>query len=68
MGLDQVNWGAFFSMLYTKGYNGMVSLEPHSSYWQGPLGEWGVDFSINYARQFIMPDSYEEHTEKIYAP
>ncbi len=68
MGLDQVNWGAFFNMLYTKGYNGMVSLEPHSGYWQGPLGEWGVDFSIKYARQFIMPDSYEEFNDKIYAP
>ena len=68
MGLDQTNWGAFFTMLYTKNYRGMVSLEPHSGYWRGPLGEWGVDFSINYARQFIMPDSYEETEGDVYMP
>ncbi len=68
MGLDQVNWGAFFTMLYTQNYRGMVSLEPHSGYWQGPLGEWGLDYSINYARQFIMPDKYDDEPVTIYAP
>lgn len=59
MGLDDINWGSFFNMLYTKGYNGMVSLEPHSSYWHGKLGDWGIDFSIKYASQYIMPEDYE---------
>lgn len=68
MGLDQTNWGAFFTMLYTKNYRGMVSLEPHSGYWRDALGEWGVDFSINYARQFLMPESYEDVTTKVYMP
>ncbi len=62
MGLDDINWGSFFNVLYTNNYNGMVSLEPHSSYWQGKLGEWGIDFSIKYAKQFIMPEDYFDVT------
>ncbi len=68
MGLDQTNWGAFFTMLYTKNYRGMVSLEPHSGYWKGGLGEWGVDFSLNYAKQFLMPEEYENITDDVYMP
>ncbi len=60
IGLDDVNWGAVFGMLYIKEYRGMVSIEPHSGYWQGGKGSWGVGFSIKYAQQFLMPDGYEE--------
>lgn len=60
IGLDDINWGAVFTMLYTKGYRGMVSLEPHSGYWQGGMGSWGVDYSVKFAKQFIMPDGYED--------
>ena len=57
-GLDQVNWGAVFNMLYTKGYNGMLSIEPHSGLWMGVRGQWGVEFTIRYIRPFIMPENY----------
>ena len=67
-GLDQTNWGAVFDMLYTKGYNGMVSLEPHSEYWKGNLGEWGLDFSIRYIRPYVMPDDYTPAVASGYAP
>ncbi len=68
MGLDDVNWGSVFAMLYIKNYRGMVSIEPHSGYWQGAVGEWGVDYSIEFAKKFLMPESYESVTEKVYAP
>ncbi len=58
-GLDQINWGGLFDVLYTKNYNGMVSIEPHSGYWKGKKGQWGIDFTINYIRPFVMPDNYE---------
>jgi hypothetical protein len=46
-------------ILYTKDYNGMLSIEPHSSYWKGKKGQWGIDFTINYIRPFVMPEDYE---------
>lgn len=58
-GLDSINWGAAMDILYTKDYNGMLSIEPHSEYWQGKKGQWGIDYTINYFRPFIMPEDYE---------
>lgn len=53
-GLDQINWGAFMSLLYAHGYNGNLSIEPHSSVWTGELGEKGVDFTIQYMRKLML--------------
>lgn len=41
-GLDQTDWGAFFSVLYAVGYQGLLSIEPHSRVWRNNLGkrEW----------------------------
>lgn len=58
-GLDMIKWPAVMDILYTKDYDGMLSIEPHSSYWKGRKGQWGVDFTINYFRPFIMPENYE---------
>ncbi|MBQ2847893.1 MAG: sugar phosphate isomerase/epimerase [Clostridia bacterium] len=58
-GLDCINWGAAMDILYTKNYNGMLSIEPHSRYWQGKKGQWGIDYTINYFRPMIMPENYE---------
>ncbi|MBR0112841.1 MAG: sugar phosphate isomerase/epimerase, partial [Clostridia bacterium] len=58
-GLDQINWGAVMDILYTKDYDGMLSIEPHSGYWKGKKGQWGIDFTINYIRPFVMPEDYE---------
>lgn len=58
-GLDCINWGAAMDILYTKNYDGMLSIEPHSRYWQGKKGQWGIDYTINYFRPMIMPENYE---------
>lgn len=58
-GLDSINWKAAMDILYTKNYNGMLSIEPHSKYWKGKKGQWGIDYTINYFRPMIMPDNYE---------
>ncbi len=53
-GLDSINWRAFMAVLYKYGYDGMLSLEPHSRVWQGDLGERGVKFSIDYMRSLMI--------------
>lgn len=66
-GLDEINWGGLMDVLYTKDYDGMLSIEPHSGYWKGKKGQWGVDFTIRYISQFIMPEDYE-YDESPYMP
>ncbi len=66
-GLDQVNWGAVMNVLYTKHYNGMLSIEPHSANWRGVLGQWGVDFTIRFITPYIMPEDYT-WDGKVYMP
>jgi len=58
-GLDMIQWPAVMDILYTKDYDGMLSIEPHSSYWEGKKGQWGVDYTINYFRPMVMPENYE---------
>lgn len=55
-GIDAIDWPQVFAILYARGYNGGLSLEPHSSVWRGdsPLGQKGIEFAINYIRPFIM--------------
>lgn len=57
-GLDNVNWGAVFALLYIKHYNGMLSVEPHSRNWMGAVGQWGIEFTVNFIKPFIMPEDY----------
>lgn len=58
-GLDSFNWGEIFTLLYISGYNGTVSIEPHSGRWQGAMRDWGTEFSVKYLRQFVMPEDYK---------
>ena len=53
-GMDDTNWGAFMAMLYHKGYDGALSLEPHSPTWQGELGSAGIRYSIEYFKKLIL--------------
>jgi sugar phosphate isomerase/epimerase len=51
-GLDQLNWGAFFGMLYHHRYRGDVMVESPSATWGGDRRHPGLRFSITYLRQF----------------
>ena len=42
------------AILYKFGYDGGLSIEPHSGVWQGDLGERGIDFTIRYMKQFLV--------------
>lgn len=67
-GLDQLNWGAIMTMLYCADYKGALSIEPHSQYWHGAKGQWGIDFTIQYMKKFIMPDNYTDACTDPYMP
>ena len=58
-GLDMIPWPVVMDILYTKNYDGMLSIEPHSIYWHGNKGQWGVDFTINHFKPMLMPENYE---------
>lgn len=53
-GLDGTNWGAFMSVLYQKGYQGNLSVEPHSETWRGELGDRGVAYTVDYIRKMMF--------------
>lgn len=53
-GLDQTNWGAFMAALYACGYDGNLSIEPHSSIWQGEIGNKGLRYSIDLIRSLMF--------------
>ncbi len=53
-GMDDIKWRSLFSVLYARGYDGDLSIEPHSRTWQGELGNAGVEFTRNFIRQFML--------------
>lgn len=55
-GLDSINWRAFFGILYKHGYDGYLSIEPHSRTWQGEKGEKGLKYTIKYIRDLMILD------------
>lgn len=52
-GLDGTDWRAILGLLYARGYDGMLSIEPHSHIWSGSLGDWGVDLTIQYISNLL---------------
>ncbi len=67
VGMDAINWGAVFDILYTKNYEGAVCYEPHSQYWTGRKGRWAIDFSLNYIKPFLMPEDYQGDMASAYS-
>lgn len=55
-GIDAINWRAFFAILYKYGYDGYLSIEPHSATWLGEKGEKGVKYTIKYIRDLMILD------------
>ncbi|MBO7748695.1 sugar phosphate isomerase/epimerase [Paenibacillus sp. MWE-103] len=53
-GLDQTDWGTFMAILYGVGYQGGLSIEPHSRTWTGELGDKGVKFTVDYVNRLLL--------------
>lgn len=53
-GMDDIQWPSIFAILYARGYNGDLSIEPHSYTWSGELGSKGVEFTRRYIQQFVL--------------
>jgi len=53
-GMDQIDWNTVFVLLYKHGYEGGLSIEPHSPVWKGELGDKGVKFTIDFMRKYML--------------
>lgn len=53
-GMDDLQWGAILATLYARGYDGDLSIEPHSKTWSGELGEKGIRFTKSYIEKFLL--------------
>ncbi|MCS7253035.1 MAG: sugar phosphate isomerase/epimerase [Armatimonadota bacterium] len=52
-GMDQIDWGSIFAILYKHGYDGAISIEPHSETWLGERYYFGIRFAKRFLEQFI---------------
>lgn len=53
-GMDDLNWPSQFAILYARGYDGDLSIEPHSGAWLGERGDAGVRFTRDFIRKFMV--------------
>jgi sugar phosphate isomerase/epimerase len=53
-GMDQTDWGTFMAILYGVGYDGGLSIEPHSHTWAGELGERGIEYTVSYMNKLLF--------------
>ncbi|MDQ0341405.1 hypothetical protein ACFFF5_05115 [Lederbergia wuyishanensis] len=42
------------AILYAKGYDGVLSIEPHSHNWEGELGERGIDYTVEFMKALVI--------------
>ncbi len=53
-GLDMTDWNAFMGTLYALGYDGTLSIEPHSEIWKDDLGLRGIKHTIKMMRNLMV--------------
>lgn len=53
-GMDDIKWSSLFSVIYSVGYDGDLSIEPHSAAWIGDRGEAGVAYTRDFIRKFMI--------------
>lgn len=53
-GLDQTDWKSFLSILHARKYDGGLSIEPHSSNWQGDMYSKGVSYTVKYMKSLLQ--------------
>ncbi len=63
-GIDMTDWPAFLSILMTKGYNGGLSIEPHSDIWKGDKLDDGIAITIRYMNS-ILPKRSKDFSSTI---
>ena len=55
-GIDDLKWPSIFAALYARGYDGCLSIEPHSAAWMFDTarGKAGVRYTVEYISKFIF--------------
>ncbi|MDR1465629.1 MAG: sugar phosphate isomerase/epimerase [Oscillospiraceae bacterium] len=67
-GFDDIAWGAVMAILYDNDYQGVCSIEPHSSAWtKGTRGDFGVRFTKAYFEKYILEEDGDDG-DKQYMP
>ena len=53
-GMDDIKWRSVFAVLYSRGYDGDISIEPHSSILKEERVKSGILFTKAFIESFIM--------------
>ncbi len=53
-GMDDIKWRSLFAILYSVGYGGDLSIEPHSAVWRGERSRPGILFTRDFIKQFLI--------------
>ena len=53
-GMDDIRWSSIFAILYARGYDGDLSIEPHSRAWIGERAKAGVIYTRDFIRKFLV--------------
>ena len=53
-GMDDIKWRSLFAILYARGYNGDLSIEPHSAVWKNEMEDRGIAFTQKFIREFLV--------------
>jgi sugar phosphate isomerase/epimerase len=52
-GQGDFQWGRLIGILYKGGYNGVISIEPHSKAWSGPARRPGILVAKRHLESFL---------------
>ena len=53
-GMDDILWHSLFAILYARGYDGDLCIEPHSRAWMGERAYAGVIYTRDYMRKLLI--------------
>jgi sugar phosphate isomerase/epimerase len=52
-GQGDFHWGRLIGILYKGGYNGVISIEPHSKTWSGAARRPGILVAKKHLEQYL---------------
>jgi len=53
-GMDQIDWGTLFAILYHHGYNADINIEPHAQTWLGERRYAGILLAQRHLRRYVL--------------
>ena len=53
-GLDQIEWGTLFAILYHHGYDADINIEPHAQTWLGARRYAGILLAQRHLKRYVL--------------